>query len=181
MRLPQNPVQLPGDLRDQDFENRDRSFSHHVSYLAPQNPTEQNPYPGCITANWFVNNPQVKAIFDAFWKATEKSGKENGGWFFFETKTNTLVGGSASEGEHAGMPEEQDEFDAQMAKFNQAGRSVIFMFQFHAHPGGSGPSGPDLGNIANTSKQAASVYAPGGGHSPIGIVITGPGKIELYD
>lgn len=147
----------------------------------PQDTSQQNPYPGCITANWFVNTPQAKATFDDYWRRTQQSQKENGGWFFYEPKTNTLIGKSASEGEKSSMPNEQREFDAQMRQFNQNGQSVILMFDFHTHPLGSGPSGRDMGNINNVSKGIASIAAPGGGHAPIGIVIHGPGKITLYD
>jgi hypothetical protein len=147
----------------------------------PQEPSKlsfekpPNPYPGCITANWFVNTPEMKKVFNDYWQLTQQSGKENGGWFFFETKTNTLIGRTDSEGEKAGMPKEQDEFDAQMRQFQQSGQSVIFMFQFHTHPGGSGPGTTDQGNISNTTKRAVSQ------HNPIGIVISGPGKLFFYD
>ena len=72
------------------------------------------------------------------------------------------------------MPKEQNEFDAVMNNFSQNGQSVIFMFQFHTHPGGSRPSGRDLGNIDNLIKRLASVGASGGGHFPIGIANEGP-------
>jgi hypothetical protein len=153
----------------------------HEGGHTPQDTSQQNPYPGCITANWFVNTPQVKAVFDDYWRRTQSSGKENGGWFFFEPKTNTLIGKSASEGEKSWMPNEQREFDAQMSQFRQSGQSVILMFDFHTHPAGSGPSGGDMGNINNVSKRMASIGAQGGGHAPIGIIIHGPGKITLYD
>ncbi|MGH9966653.1 MAG: hypothetical protein ACREBG_02305 [Pyrinomonadaceae bacterium] len=128
-----------------------------------------------------MNTPQAKAVFDDYWRRTKSSGKENGGWFFYETKTNSLIGKSASEGEKFGMPNEQREFDAQMGQFKQSGQSVIFMFDFHTHPGGTANySRGDLGNINTASKQKASIGMPGG-HFPIGIVISGPGKITLYD
>jgi RHS repeat-associated protein len=150
--------------------------------IDPQDTSEQNPYPGCITANWFVNTPQAKAAFADFWQRTQTSGKENGGWFFYEQKTNSLIGKSASEGEKFGMPKELGEFDAQISQFKQNGQSVIFMFDFHTHPGGTGAySSGDLGNINAFAKREASIHAPGGGHAPIGIVISGPGKVDLYD
>lgn len=128
-----------------------------------------------------MNTPQAKAAFDDYWGLTQRSGKENGGWFFFEPKTNTLVGRSASEGERASMPKEPAEFDAQMSQFKQNRQSVIFMFDLHTHPGGSvNLSSGDLGNINSASKKIASIGVPGG-HYPIGIVISGPGQITLFD
>jgi hypothetical protein len=168
-------------------------YSFYASFLPPpSNPQEpakpsheagskQNPYPGCITANWFVNTPEAKAAFDDLWRRTQQSQKENGGWYFYERKTNTLIGRGASEGEKSSMPNESSEFDTQMTQFRQNGQSVILMFDLHTHPLGSGVSAGDMGNINNLNKRMASIAAPGGGHAPIGIVIHGPGKITLYD
>jgi RHS repeat-associated protein len=85
----------------------------------PTPTTQQNPYPGCITANWFVNLAEVKAIFADYRKRTQGSGNENGGWFFYEPKTNKIIGKTASEGGASSMPKEPAEFEAQMAEFKK--------------------------------------------------------------
>lgn len=146
------------------------------------NPWQQpRQYPGCITANWFLSQPSVREAFDEVWKRTQSSQKENGGWYFYEPKTNQLFAVAASEGEKNEMPKEQDEFKAQMGSFKKEGRSVIFMFDVHTHPLSSGPSGRDILAIDSPAKRGASIGAPTGGHAPIGIVITGLGQVSLYD
>ncbi|HKO60488.1 MAG TPA: RHS repeat-associated core domain-containing protein [Pyrinomonadaceae bacterium] len=148
--------------------------------VLPQNTAPQNPYPGCITAEWFVNTPEAKKFFNDLWQRSEASGKENGGWAFYEPKTNRLIGKWASEGERFSMPNELLEFEAQMAQFRQNGQSVIFMFDIHTHPGGTrNYSAGDLGNLNAPAKRRASVGVPGG-HFPVGIIVYGPGQIHVY-
>lgn len=145
--------------------------------LAPQTEPTQQPKQNCLTWNQLINNPAFKEAFEIAWKDTAKSGKENGGWIFYDPKANTLYSHRASEGERRSMPRIEDDYRNQLSQFQRNGQAVVFFAMFHTHPGGTPyPSGDDLTWLGDKSKSQT-------GNLPIsklGIVIHGPGKYTLF-
>jgi len=146
---------------------------------SPPTPNGDKPYPGCITPDWLLNNSEFKSFLNKAWQDTTKSGNENGGYAFYEPKTNTIHLTRHSEGLKASLPNEPEDFVEIWNRTKEGGREMIFIAQFHTHPGGTPiPSFPDVGYVHNYPKPIASAKTGGGGVAA-NILVYGEGKYYL--
>ena len=98
---------------------------------------------------------------------------------FYEPKTNTIHINFASQGTDSSMPNEKTDFANQTGKYQQEGRSVLFIGMFHTHPDGSKyPSSVfgDMDILASRNNVRTK-----GGAPPMGFIIYGSGKYTPYN
>lgn len=96
--------------------------------------------PDCWTINLLLGDSRYLNALEVSRDATEKSGKENGGWIFVDLDSGDLLVEYASEGTKDTMPNEQDEYVKVKEKLKKSGRKYAFLTMFHTHPGSMGPS-----------------------------------------
>ena len=138
--------------------------------------TVDNPYPGCITIGWLVNEGFISVALKEAWENTEKTGEENGLFMVYNAKANRVSVGIASQGVHTpdpsggtmpAMPNFRKDYNAFV---NSLGGDLTFLTDAHTHPSkGDYPSSFD----------SESLYQVGG-YPAKGIIITGIGKYSLY-
>lgn len=98
---------------------------------------------------------------------------------FYEPKTNTIHINFASEGTDSSMPNEKTDFANQTRKFQQEGKSVLFIGMFHTHPDGSKYPSSVFGDMDILASRN-SVRTKGGA-PPMGFIIYGSGKYTPYN
>jgi YD repeat-containing protein len=138
--------------------------------------TVENPYPGCVTIGWLVNEAFISTALKEAWEKTEKSGEENGLFMLYDQKLNMVHVGFASQGvhrpdSHGGMMPAMPKFGADYKAFVKAlGGNQVFLTDAHTHRFHSGyPSGDDM----------QAIYDLGGAGAD-GIIITDKEKYSLY-
>jgi hypothetical protein len=142
----------------------------------PQNPVDQQTFPGCVTIGWLLNQPLVSTALDEAWNRTEKSGEENGLFAVFDATNNRVHVITTSQGVHipdghggqmAAMPKFVEEYKKFVAGL---GVKVTYITDVHTHPGHyEHPSGADVWALDAL-----------GGSGATGVIITNKGKFSLY-
>ena len=89
--------------------------------------------PNCLTINKLLANSRVTGAFDAAWEATQKSGKENGGWLFSDENYPTDVFVYQAPEGTAGFMEGEPEAFRELLKTLPRSRPRRFILDYHTH------------------------------------------------
>jgi YD repeat-containing protein len=127
----------------------------------------------CTTFRMLLNS--FKDAFQKAWEDSVDSGKENGGWIFYEFERNTFELVRGSQGEESKMPQEPREFRETQDEITKV-YTTTFVLQFHVHPLRS--RNPSPGDVYNGYLPAAKRLTA---VNPLGLIIYGPGEYSYYD
>jgi hypothetical protein len=138
--------------------------------------SEVNPYPGCITIGWLLNEGTISQKLKEAWGKTAKSGEENGVFMVYDSKDNTVHLGVASQGVHVPyspggtksvMPNYEKDYNSFVKSI---GVKVSYLTDAHTHPLHSDyPSSGDM-----------KVLERMGGPGAVGVIITNSSQYSLY-
>jgi hypothetical protein len=135
-----------------------------------------NPYPGCITIGWLLNEGTISQKLNEAWGKTAKSGEENGVFMVYDGENNVVHVGVASQGVHlpespggtkAVMPNYEKDYNAFVKSI---GVKVNYLTDAHAHPLHS--DYPSVGDMKVLERM--------GGPGAVGVIITNSNQYSLY-